>query len=150
LESLFMRTQRAFTLVEILIVVVILGILAAIVVPQFSNATQQASSTATVSQLAKIRNAVGVYYVRNGNIYPQITAGDGTWGEILTPAGGYMKQPPRNKWVDPAVASTIIIRDTPDTGYTAPSPPYGWIFSQTSGQVWAAGFDGTDEPFPHP
>jgi len=144
-----MRPQRAFTLVEILIVVVILGILAAIVVPQFTNATQEASTKATVAQLTKIRNAVDVFYVRNGNMLPTVTAGDGTWGEILTPAGEYMKLPPRNKWVAPSVATTIILRDTPDSGYTTPSPTYGWIFSPTLREVWAAGFDGQDNPFPH-
>ncbi len=144
-----MRQKRAFTLVEILIVVVILGILAAMVIPQFTNATKEAASQATVSQLSKIRNAVGVFSVRHGNSMPTIQAGDGTWGEILTPSGEYMKQAPRNKWVDPAYASTIIIRDTPDTAYTSPSPTYGWIFSPANQTVWAAGFDGEDVPFPH-
>ena len=143
-----MRLRRAFTLVEILIVVVILGILSALGVPQFSKVTQEASSGATVDQLVKIRDALGVYYVRQ-NAWPQIQAGDGTWGELITVGGDYMRRPPQNKWVDPAVASTIILRDTPDTSYTAPSPAYGWIFS-SHGDVWAAGFDASDKPFPHP
>ena len=41
--------KKAFTLVEILIVVVILGILAAIVVPQFTNATRYTQSSACLS-----------------------------------------------------------------------------------------------------
>ena len=55
-----MRTQvkRAFTLIEILIVVVILGILAAIVIPQFTDASQQASTSSLQSQLQTIRAQV--------------------------------------------------------------------------------------------
>ena len=53
------RVRKAFTLVEILIVVVILGILSAIVVPQFSNATQHAPSTAPHSQLDPQSNQQG-------------------------------------------------------------------------------------------
>ena len=41
------RVSKAFTLVEILIVVVILGILAAIVIPQFTNASQEAQTVAS-------------------------------------------------------------------------------------------------------
>src|SRR5690606_21145974 len=46
--------RKGFTLVEILIVVVILGILAAIVIPQFTNASESAQFSSTVSQLQTI------------------------------------------------------------------------------------------------
>src|SRR5205814_10125885 len=54
-----MKTYRAkasgFTLVEILIVVIILGILAAIVIPQFTSASQDARKNSLVSQLQTIK-----------------------------------------------------------------------------------------------
>ena len=50
------RVKRAFTLVEILIVVVILGILAAIVVPQFTNASTEAQAGNCATQLQTIRS----------------------------------------------------------------------------------------------
>ena len=56
--------RRGFTLVEILIVVVILGILASIVVPQFASATEQAQHVATLDQLNKLRKALALYYVQ--------------------------------------------------------------------------------------
>ncbi|MBX3362554.1 MAG: prepilin-type N-terminal cleavage/methylation domain-containing protein [Phycisphaeraceae bacterium] len=51
--------KRGFTLVEILIVVVILGILAAIVVPQFTNAANEARGGNTATQESTIENRFG-------------------------------------------------------------------------------------------
>ncbi|MFN0133564.1 MAG: type II secretion system protein [Phycisphaerales bacterium] len=143
-----MRNHRAFTLVEILIVVVILGILSAVVVPQFSNATEQATSTATYDQLVKTRQALGVYFVRNGSRFPQIVAGQGlpAWGQLASVGGDYLREPPLNLWVDPAVRDIVIVRPTPDVGYTN---AYGWIYDGT-GNLWAASFDALDKPFPKP
>jgi type II secretion system protein G len=62
--------HRGFTLIEILIVVVILGILAAIVIPQFTNASQEATTSAIRSQLQSIRGQVELYRVRNGGVLP--------------------------------------------------------------------------------
>jgi general secretion pathway protein G len=138
--------RRAFTLVEILIVVVILGILAAIATPQFVKATEAASETTALDQLGKIRRAIAVYYVTY-NQYPTVTAGDGTWAEILTQK--YLREAPINPWVLGTQRRAIVLRDVPDTSYPSPAT-YGWIYHSASGTVWAAGFDGNDQPFSRP
>jgi prepilin-type N-terminal cleavage/methylation domain-containing protein len=55
------QRQGGFTLVELLIVVIILAILAAIVIPQFSSATTDAQEAALDSNLGGLRNAVELY-----------------------------------------------------------------------------------------
>ena len=55
------RPRAAFTLVEILVVIVILGVLAAIVIPQFASATDDARYNAFVSDLNALTKAVSAY-----------------------------------------------------------------------------------------
>ena len=84
--------RKAFTLVEILIVVVILGILAAIVVPQFTNATQDAQAGNIKAQLDTLNNQIELFRART-NAYPDLT-GDTPWQAMID--GGYIKAAPKN------------------------------------------------------
>jgi type II secretion system protein G len=72
-----MRAKSGFTLVEILIVVVILGILAAIVIPQFTSASTEAKESALVSDLQSIRSQIELYKIHHNDNLP------GTQGETF-------------------------------------------------------------------
>jgi len=65
---------RAFTLVELLIVVIILAILAAIIVPQFSSATVDAQETSLDSNLAALRSSIELYHAQHSSGYPAAVA----------------------------------------------------------------------------
>lgn len=139
------RVRRAFTLVEILIVVVILGILAAIIVPQFANATSEAASGTTASELEKLRRAVDVYQARWSNALPPIEEGNGTWGPLVGGGGEYLKEAPRNPYVGGANGRVVTLASEADSAFQT---DYGWIFDPTTGRVWAGGFDADDRPLP--
>ncbi|MFQ5601361.1 MAG: type IV pilin protein [Candidatus Krumholzibacteriia bacterium] len=62
--------MRGFTLVELLVVVIILGILAAVVVPQFTDHTNDARLATLDTNLAELRNAVELYYHQHNGRYP--------------------------------------------------------------------------------
>ncbi|MEE2972875.1 MAG: prepilin-type N-terminal cleavage/methylation domain-containing protein [Planctomycetota bacterium] len=62
--------KRGFTLIEILIVVVILGILAAIIVPQFTDAAQDANESSARSQLQSVRSQIELHRVQNNGAAP--------------------------------------------------------------------------------
>jgi prepilin-type N-terminal cleavage/methylation domain-containing protein len=69
--------KRGFTLVELLIVVIILAILAAIVIPQFTSATTDAQESALDANLAALRSAIALFQVQHNNIYPGSVATTG-------------------------------------------------------------------------
>jgi general secretion pathway protein G len=66
----FAQQRHAFTLVELLLVLVILGILAAIVIPRFSGRTEQAKEQAAVTQISTFKTALDAFEVDNG-YYPK-------------------------------------------------------------------------------
>jgi prepilin-type N-terminal cleavage/methylation domain-containing protein len=74
-----MRKGEGFTLVELLIVVIILGILAAVAIPQFGSSTDDAKLSTMTSNLSSLRNAVELYKQEHNNLYPgEVLETDGT------------------------------------------------------------------------
>lgn len=72
----FRPNAAGFTLVELLIVVVILAILAAIAVPQFTSSTDDAKLAALDATLARMRSAIDLYYQQHGG-YPGAATAEG-------------------------------------------------------------------------
>ncbi len=139
------RISRGFTLIEILIVVVILGILAALVVPLMAGASEDAAVATAQTELNKVRRAIEVYRVSNANTLPVVTAGDGTWGPIVSRE--YLREPPTNQYVNGANSRVIAIGTGPDSAFQT---THGWIYDSTTGEVWAGNFDANDQPLPRP
>jgi len=130
--------RRGFTLIEILIVVVILGILAAIVIPQFSNASQTARESALQQDLFRLRQQIEIYRNQHEGNYPllaefidQMTQASNAQGQTAVvgtpgyPYGPYMPYIPRNPFTE-----TVPISD----GAVGTS---AWYYDQTSGHIAA-------------
>ncbi len=69
--------RQGFTLIELLIVVIILAILAAIVIPQFSSSTVDAKESALDANLSNLRSAIDLYRVQHNGNYPGAVAATG-------------------------------------------------------------------------
>ncbi|MGE3107919.1 MAG: type II secretion system protein [Phycisphaerales bacterium] len=139
------RVRKAFTLVEILIVVVILGILAAIVVPQFTSASQEAQAGNVATQLQTIRSQIELFRVKNNGNYPpsMIAGGANAWDDLLPTAGGGNAEYMRTAPVNPRTSSSSVVLGA---DLSASDPAEGWIFdaddtSATYGQILACYFD---------
>lgn len=100
------RSQRAFTLIELLLVLVILGILAAIVVPKFAGRTEQAREAAAKTQVANFSTALDAFEVDDG-YYPKGKSGLNDL--VVAPRdaqnwkGPYLKDIPNDPWQKPYV-----------------------------------------------
>jgi len=77
-----MKAKSGFTLVEILIVVVILGILAAIVIPQFTEASTEAKLSSLCTDLQTMRSQIELYKIQHNDDLPG--AGAATFTQAMT------------------------------------------------------------------
>lgn len=154
------RARRGFTLVEILIVVIILGILAAIVIPQFTNASQDARKSSLTSQLQTLRSQVSLYALQHRDKYPTDLVAGGTgltpWDLMTkktnddetttgTPQfGPYLQAAP----VNPLNGLSDVVLTNSDflSGSGNPSSggaKAGWVFNPNTGKIWATTAAGT-------
>ncbi|MGD0137299.1 MAG: prepilin-type N-terminal cleavage/methylation domain-containing protein [Tepidisphaeraceae bacterium] len=141
-------TRRGFTLVEILIVVIILGILAAIVIPQFTNASQNARESSLQSTLQTLRSQIQLYKLQHGDSLPDLAAAGtgpipqttawaaltagGTWGTPAQTFGPYMQAVP----VNPMNGNSTILDGTVAVNQaTAPSASgaCGFVYDYNAG-----------------
>ena len=141
--------KSGFTLVEILIVVVILGILAAIVIPQFTNASQAAKASQLTAQLQTLRSQLELAQIEHQGEYPVLAGNDAAaWTDLTTPterdtaytaddsvsetpvAGPYLQKPPVNSFFNASpTASQISIGATNATA---------WVYDQANGTIRAS------------
>ncbi len=119
-----MKTRKSgFTLVEILIVVVILGILAAIVIPQFTQASTEARNSSLASNLQTMRSQIELYKIQHLDALPgsngaglsfidSLTLQSDINGAAGTDFGPYLQKIPVNPFAtgtDPTTATAFTI-----------------------------------------
>lgn len=103
-----MRNESGFTLIEVMVVVVILGILAAIIVPKIMSRPEQARIVKAKQDILEIQNALDLYKLDNG-FYP--TTDQGLQALVTQPTtppvpknwnpDGYLQASPVDPWGQP-------------------------------------------------
>ena len=125
------NANSAFTLIEIMVVVVILGILAATIIPQFMGTTQDAKISAAKSQVAELESALERFNVHMDR-YP--TTEEGLKVLVEAPPGD------ESKWRGPYIKQ---LRDDPwghPYQYSNPGTHH-----PTSFDIWSVGGDSKSE-----
>jgi type IV pilus assembly protein PilA len=102
--------QKGFTLIELMIVVAIIGILAAIAIPAYQDYTIRSQVTEGLNLAASVKASVAEYYAQNGE-----------WPPTLTELGMDPANPPQGKYVDQVLVGngTINIRYQHDAPFQA-------------------------------
>ncbi len=108
-----LAARRAFTFLEVMIVVVILGVLAAIVIPQFGTATQDARASSLKANLGGVRAAIAGYRAN------AVLAGS----------------PPYPTLLELTTANTVVQGDFPENPYNALATVQSVSFTQASART---------------
>ena len=160
------QNRKGFTLIEILIVVIILGILAAIVIPQFTNASKEAKQSSLVTMVQSLRSQIALFKLQHNDYLPGTAPLNGAtfdqatfWNQMtlfsdVTGAtnatktvqfdkGPYMQSIPKN----PLCPTTALNSDVVETINGAASATvcgfvYDYQAGAGSGKIWGTDTDG--------
>lgn len=120
LRSSVSKARRAFSLVELVVVVLIIGILAAVAAPKMFDTSTRAKESATKASLSVVRNAIELYNAENGT-YPASSA------TLPTALANYIKGPfPKSPYTNDATIKQG----------TASGGAEGWVYDPASGNFW--------------
>jgi general secretion pathway protein G len=155
-----MAHKAGFTLVEILIVVIILGILAAIVIPQFTEASGQARQSNLATNLQEVRGQLQLYKAQHMDVWPDAAVvteltqySNAAGGTVATPDSGHLFGPYLQSIPANPVSSIRTIRVVADgtATFAAPSADGGWYLNSVTGEFRAdltdAHMDETGVPY---
>lgn len=147
-----MRTnRRGFTLIEILIVVIILGILAAIVIPEFSSASEDSRRSALASTVQSLRTQIQAYRLQHkdqlpsaANFWNIMTSVSDADGNVPPAAGQDQYGPYMSEAVHNSLNSLTAIVDGATAPGTQASSSCGYQYDYTggSGKIWGTDSDG--------
>ncbi|MGE3181488.1 MAG: prepilin-type N-terminal cleavage/methylation domain-containing protein [Phycisphaerae bacterium] len=154
------RRRNAFSLIELIVTVAIIGVIAAIAVPRFSRGVESVGSSATLRELFVLQKQIELYGIEHGNVYPGAQS-DGTNGAGSVAAfrnqllrysdkngevsatwttryrfGPYLRDGFPAMKIGPKAGSADVFLGSGALSYL-PGRNEGWIYNPTTGEIIA-------------
>ena len=160
------HNRKGFTLIEILIVVIILGILAAIVIPQFTNASKEAKQSSLVTMVQSLRSQIALFKLQHNDYLPgtaplngatfdqatfwnqmtlfsDVTGATNATKTVLFDKGPYMQSIPKNPLTPTTAAnSDVVATINGAASATVCGFVYDYQAGAGSGKIWGTDTDG--------
>lgn len=130
--SAHLSNRRGFTLIELVIIIVVLGILAAVAIPKYQDMSAQAKDAACRGALGALRSGITIYYANQA-----VTTGTAAWPTLvqLGTTGTVMAQSiPKNPYQLSTSAPDSIV--TGVTKGTIVGARGGWAYLAATGEIW--------------
>ncbi|MBI5867496.1 MAG: prepilin-type N-terminal cleavage/methylation domain-containing protein [candidate division Zixibacteria bacterium] len=126
------QDRKGFTLIELVIIIVILGIIAAVAIPKYVDMVTEAKVSAAKGALGGLRSAISIYYANTA-----LKTGTATWPPIdsVRTVGVVMAQSlPKNPYQSDSNAPDSVV--TGVTKGTTVGARGGWAYKASTGEVW--------------
>jgi prepilin-type N-terminal cleavage/methylation domain-containing protein len=140
--------RKAFSIAELMIVVAIMGILAALAMPFFRNQTIQAKESAAKYNLRMLRGAIEYYAVRHEGVAPGYVlddaggvAGEAVFRQQTSAQDGSLRRMPQNPFNN---LDTILVIQNAEEFPAQATGAYGWVY-QPATKTICLDWPGTDE-----
>jgi len=137
-------SDSGFTLLELLVIIIILGVLSAVIIPQFGNVSLEARESALLTELATIRHAIKLYEIEHGK-FPGVIKSESNWDYFI-----HQLTSKTDKEGNPGNEFGPYIRDripanplnSLNSGIIGPIPDRaddksGWFYDSTTGEIRA-------------
>lgn len=126
-----MNRRRAFTLVELVVVILILGILASVAAPRFLDTSSMAVESSLHQTLGVVRDAIELYSAQHGGALP---GANGTEAKLKSDLAPYLRGSfPEN----PASGSSQVGVQTSGAKLVYTGGSYGWLYDNKTGEFIA-------------